>query len=782
MFLNKKDLTNVLSVLVYCSQDNTFLLLQDGERGDYWIPSTKMDDKFSWRDNLRFFKQKLFDYEIINEKLLKIVKIWSLEKDYFHLIFQVSLPKEVKTNCKTQTQLGTVGWYTCSQILKLKSQLRSLEILEATHNYLSKIHRYTQNVTGEVLPMGSLTEVREDDILLTPENCQNKKYLDLLDSAGIPVEEQYELYEDYFLHTYPCIYMNPIAFKRCISKFKFTSNPTSLFRAADVWEREFLTFQDYLLLVAIMQPYTGHYGHSAEIRCQYIFRYFNENKDGKMNYHELTNFVTDLQLAKNMGADRMEVNKEIELLCKVLEFKTNSTMTFDQFYSFVLQSKIQDTTLLLRFSENQGSVTLSDNVKDLMQVNVLPNKLILPTDSQGRGSDSDYRLLLKTTLLKPGDDPLEIKDLRFLEDTMTKSVTEDFRILSTILNFHKDSYNLDVKINELLLALKYFCTEICQSPIFCGEFEFEEKEAYSWGSAYLEKLGITLIMMCEQLKEIFSQEPRLLRLSSPVYIMGDLHGNYRDLMRFEKALWNNGIPFLPAKLLFLGDYVDRGTSGLEVLMYLFANKIQNSNKLYLVRGNHEIRDIQKLFTFQRECMYKLGSTLGMSVWKAVNEVFDTMPLAAVVDNKIFCCHGGIPPPWLCPVVSVIDSIPCPLVNCEKQSPLAWALMWNDPLKNTVRNSVQESELIANEGFVPNIQRGTAYAFSCDALNRFLKTNNLSHVVRAHEVVKAGFQIHQKGRLLTVFSSSGYCGGKNYAAGVLVADHLLRVFMVDTGIN
>lgn len=104
-----------------------------------------------------------------------------------------------------------------------------------------------------------------------------------------------------------------------------------------------------------------------------------------MNYHELTNFVTDLQLARNMGADRMEVNKEIELLCKyvidtlerdsklkknfvqlesklflnrVLEFKTNSTMTFDQFYSFVLQSKIQDTTLLLRFSENQGSITL----------------------------------------------------------------------------------------------------------------------------------------------------------------------------------------------------------------------------------------------------------------------------------------------------------------------------------------------------------------------------------------------------------------------------------------
>lgn len=70
-------------------------------------------------------------------------------------------------------------------------------------------------------------------------------------------------------------------------------------------------------------------------------------------------------------------------------------------------------------------------------------------------------------------------------------------------------------------------------------------------------------------------------------------------MCFEKTLWSNGISFTPAKLLFLGDYVDRGTNGLEVVMYLFANKLRNSNKLFLIRGNHEIREIQKMFTFQR---------------------------------------------------------------------------------------------------------------------------------------------------------------------------------------
>lgn len=68
-------------------------------------------------------------------------------------------------------------------------------------------------------------------------------------------------------------------------------------------------------------------------------------------------------------------------------------------------------------------------------------------------------------------------------------------------------------------------------------------------------------------------------------------------------------------------------------------------------------------------------------------------------------------------------------------------MWNDPLKTVLRNSPQELELITNDGFMPNLHRGTGYVFSCDALDRFLKINHLSHVIRAHEVVKAGFQVN-----------------------------------------
>lgn len=94
-------------------------------------------------------------------------------------------------------------------------------------------------------------------------------------------------------------------------------------------------------------------------------------------------------------------------------------------------------------------------------------------------------------------------------------------------------------------------------------------------------------------------ESRLLALKEPVYIFGDLHGNFQELKRFEKSLFHYGFGLCPATSLFLGDYVDRGTMSVEVIAYLFASKTQNNESVYLLRGNHEMRDIQKKFTFYK---------------------------------------------------------------------------------------------------------------------------------------------------------------------------------------
>ena len=88
---------------------------------------------------------------------------------------------------------------------------------------------------------------------------------------------------------------------------------------------------------------------------------------------------------------------------------------------------------------------------------------------------------------------------------------------------------------------------------------------------------------------ILSSEPRLLRLKSPSYVFGDFHGNMPDLMAFAKMMWPLGMHLTPGAFLFLGDYVDRGTYGLELLAYLFAQKSMRPEKVFLLRGNHEVK-------------------------------------------------------------------------------------------------------------------------------------------------------------------------------------------------
>lgn len=80
---------------------------------------------------------------------------------------------------------------------------------------------------------------------------------------------------------------------------------------------------------------------------------------------------------------------------------------------------------------------------------------------------------------------------------------------------------------------------------------------------------------------------------------GDLHGNLAALLALERALWPQGAALAPARLLFLGDYVDRGPHGAELLAYLLAAKLQRPRAVLLLRGNHETRDIQKMFTFYK---------------------------------------------------------------------------------------------------------------------------------------------------------------------------------------
>ena len=190
-------------------------------------------------------------------------------------------------------------------------------------------------------------------------------------------------------------------------------------------------------------------------------------------------------------------------------------------------------------------------------------------------------------------------------------------------------------------------------------------------------------------KPILAAEPTLLELEPPLYVIGDLHGNYYDLLSFADTFGLlKTAPLVPAKFLFLGDFVDRGLHSLETLLWLFSMKVLYPDKVFMLRGNHEFTGVNtnidcyqhESFLWQLQKQYTPAE--GVALAKAANEVFALLPLAAVVDSRIFCVHGGLPrdlavDPNL-DVLAAIRATPRPISTPWPPTTLCFDLVWSDP--------------------------------------------------------------------------------------------------------
>ena len=261
---------------------------------------------------------------------------------------------------------------------------------------------------------------------------------------------------------------------------------------------------------------------------------------------------------------------------------------------------------------------------------------------------------------------------------------------------------------------------------------------------YIKLREEDLTNLCKISSGIFLNQPSLLELEAPVNICGDVHGQYYDLLRLFAR---GGFP-PESNYLFLGDYVDRGKHSLETIALLLAFKCKYPKRFFLLRGNHECEKICSQYGFLDECKRRYN----IKMWKTFVDCFDCLPLAAIVGDKIFCCHGGISPslksmdqireierPTKVPFVGVI---------CD--------LLWSDPDSNL------------NGGWGPN-SRSISVTFSDEVIGEFLKEHDFDLICRAHEVVEDGYLFHAGRRMVTIFSAPNYCDEFDNAAALLKVD-------------
>lgn len=253
-------------------------------------------------------------------------------------------------------------------------------------------------------------------------------------------------------------------------------------------------------------------------------------------------------------------------------------------------------------------------------------------------------------------------------------------------------------------------------------------------------------MLCLRGRDLFMSQSNLLELEAPIKLVGDIHGQYYDLLRlFEYG----GFP-PEANYLFLGDYVDRGKQSLECICLVLAYKIKYPENFFCIRGNHECAAINRIYGFYDECKRRYGIRL----WKTFTDTFNCLPAGAIIEDRILCLHGGLSPELTS--LEQIKRIQRP--TDIPDTGLLCDVIWADPDKEI-------------DGWGEN-DRGVSFTFGEDIVASFCNRHDLDLIVRAHQVVEDGYEFFSRRQLVTLFSAPNYCGEFDNAGAMMAIDESL----------
>lgn len=245
---------------------------------------------------------------------------------------------------------------------------------------------------------------------------------------------------------------------------------------------------------------------------------------------------------------------------------------------------------------------------------------------------------------------------------------------------------------------------------------------------YVYQIVLQIIDLLKKLPTLVDVE---IPADSKLTVCGDVHGQYFDVLNIFEI---NGVPSSSNPYLFNGDFVDRGSFSVEVILLFFSYKLLYPNHFHLTRGNHESNNMNSQYGFQGEVNAKVDA----KAFSLFSEAFEWLPLAYLLNKKVLVLHGGL---FSKDGVTIEDVRKIQRARQPPDEGVMCELLWSDPQPRAGRSPSK---------------RGVGLSFGPDVTKRFLDANNLSLLVRSHEVKEEGYEVEADGRLITIFSAPNYC--------------------------
>ena len=527
----------------------------------------------------------------------------------------------------------------------------------------TKIHNSDQFAGPEPVLFGTLEpnqntrEVTILDVLLfkiiEPGKSSVSTQGELLRTIGYTEADILKIYGDYLQFCCPSEFMTYHTFKAYLNQVELQLGPKLLpiFRSFSFNENPYINFYEFLLGLAMVDRMNGtnaneqcstnsasesgtsiaapiNDGQWDEFAGKYVFRYF-----AKTDF----NFLTDAEVNKVINYNKIS-NAKIPKSNNKSGRMTQKTF-LKSVYPLITQSREKQIC--------NTSIYASCTVSPLARLRT--HQCFPPINWTRISRNQDRSCAIKTKMARARDLCSNCRLRQYTLSTFLVKMNCDGLIYEPLLNKQADVERMSrVRriLSERYFTRNYVCNQLVDMirkyaiklKIYSSKIKID---APDWElPAQRLRCVDKIVNICSEAKAMFEKGGRVLKVGSPCYVIGDIHGNLNDLLIYEKVLWKLGPYFNAANFLFLGDYVDRGDYSVECILYLLCMKLLAPDRIHMLRGNHEARALQVEFTFQTEVNTKFAHE-GARMFEVFNDVFDAMPLCALLDESIYTAHGGI---------------------------------------------------------------------------------------------------------------------------------------------